>query len=316
MTLDKILEAVKKADKIVILTHEEPDGDAIGSALAVAFALKKFGKKADVIIPDTPPMFNFMPGIETLKKESDIKSYDLAIAVDASDGKILEGYTPYFENAKVKIVVDHHGSNKMYGDINFVDPVAPACCQILIEMFEYFKVELTKEIAICIMTGIITDTGGFKHNATAETFEFTAEMLRLGVNISEIYRKTLCTKTKASFELNRIATDRLELLENGKIAFTYITLEDEKKLNATRGDHEGIVEIGKQIENVEVSIFLHESEKKGFKISLRSIEYVNVADVAVMFGGGGHIKAAGAYAVGGVEQIKEKLVHEIKKQLK
>lgn len=316
MTLDKISEEVRKAEKIVILTHESPDGDAIGSALALSFAIKNIGKNPDVIIPEINKMFNFLPGIEDVKKESDVKKYDLAIAVDCADSKILEGYEKYFENAVQKIVIDHHGSNQMYGDINFVNPASPACCQILIEMFDYFNTKITKDMATCIMTGIVTDTGGFNYNATSETFEFAAEILRIGVNISEIYRRTLRTKTKASFELNKIATNRLELLEDGKIAFTYITEEDQKKVNAEKGDHEGIVNIGKEIENVEVSIFLHEVENKGFKISLRSLDYVNVADVALMFGGGGHIKAAGAYANGSLEEIKTRLINEIKKQLK
>lgn len=316
MTLDTILEEIKKAETIVILTHELPDGDAIGSSLAVKFALESLGKNVNVIIPECPKSFDFMPGIEDIKKESDIEKYDLAISLDCADYKILKGYNKYFETAKMRIVIDHHGSNIMYGDINFVDPVAPACCQILIGMFKYFGIELTKNMATCIMTGIITDTGGFAYNATTETFEFAAEILRIGVNITEIFTKALHTKNKANFELTKRAMDRMEFLEDGKVAFTYITAEDENDVNACQGDHEGIVNIGRNIENVEVSIFLHEVKDKGFKISLRSLEYVDVASIAIMFGGGGHTKAAGAYQKGTAEQIKEKLIKEIRKQLK
>lgn len=316
MTLDTILEEIKKSEKIVILTHEGPDGDAMGSSLGFAFALESLGKNVDVIIPEYSKTFSFMPGIDKIKEKSEIEKYDLAIALDCADSKILNGYSKYFENATMKLVVDHHGSNTMYGDINFVDPVAPACCQILIGMFEYFGIKLTKEMATCIMTGIITDTGGFSYNATSETFEFAAEILRLGVNISKIFRKALYTKNKANFELNKRAMDRMEFLEDGKVAFTYITAEDEEEVNATKGDHEGIVDVGKNIENVEVSIFLHEVKGKGFKISLRSLEYVNVANIAIMFGGGGHYKAAGAYSSGSPEQIKEKVLKEVKKQLR
>ena len=316
MTLDTILEEIKKADKIVILTHEGPDGDAVGSALAIEFALESLGKKGDVIIPEFSKCFNFMPGIEKVKKESDIQKYDLAIALDCADSKILKGFTNYFENAKMKIVIDHHGSNTMYGDINFINPVAPACCQILIGMFEYFGINLTKEIGTAIMTGIITDTGGFCYNTTSETFEFAADIIRIGVNVSDIYRRTLQTKNKANFELNKRAMERMEFLEDGKVAFTYITADDLKEVGALQGDHEGIVDIGKNIENVEVSIFLHEFENKGFKISLRSQDYVDVASIAIMMGGGGHTKAAGAYAKGSIEQIKSKVIQEIRKQLR
>jgi phosphoesterase RecJ-like protein len=316
MTLDTILDEIKKAEKIVILTHEGPDGDAIGSSLGLGFALEKLGKKPDIIIPEYSKSFSFMPGIDRTKKESNIEKYDLAISLDCADSKILKGYSKYFERARRKIVIDHHGSNTMYGDINFINPDAPACAQILIGMFQYFKIELSKDMATCIMTGIVTDTGGFCFNATSETFEFAADILRLGVNISEIFRKTLHTKNMANFELNRRAADRMEFLEDGKVAFTYITLEDEIEVGATQGDHEGIVEVGKSIENVEVSIFLHEVKDKGFKVSLRSLEYVNVANIAIMLGGGGHRKAAGAYCKGTPEQIKNKVLQEVRKQLK
>lgn len=316
MTLDNIIEEIKKAESIVILTHDAPDGDAMGSSLAMKLAIKNLGKDADVIIPEYSNCFKFLPGIEEIKKESDIEKYDLAISVDCANNKILSGYQKYFERAKTKIVIDHHGSNAMFGDINFVNPVAPACCEVLVGMFDYFGIEITKDIGTCIITGIITDTGGFNYNVTPETFDFAAMLLRKGIKISEVYQKALKTKTKASFELEKIARDRLEFLENGKVTFTYITLEDEKNVGAKTGDHEGIVEVGRDIEGVEVSILLHERKESGFKISLRSKEYVNVSDVCLMFGGGGHIRAAGAFQMGTVEQIKEKVLAQIKKQLK
>ncbi len=316
MTLDTILEEIKKAETIVILTHEVPDGDAIGSSLGIGLALEEIGKNVDIIIPEYSKSFAFLPGIEKLKKSTDVERYDLAIALDCADIKILKGYTKYFEKAKTKIVIDHHSSNIMYGDINFVNPVAPACAQVLIGMFNYFKIKLTKDIATCIMTGIITDTGGFSYGATTETFEFAAEILSLGVNISEIFIKALRTKNKANFELTKRAMDRLEFFENGKVAFSYITCKDQEEVNAVTGDHEGIVEVGRNIDGVEVSIFLHEVKGKGFKISLRSLEYVNVASIAIMFGGGGHIKAAGAYGNGTIEQIRDKVLSEVRKQLK
>lgn len=286
MTLDTILEEIKKAKKIVILTHEGPDGDAMGSSIAFSLALKLLGKDSDVIIPEYSKTFDFLPEVTNIKTKTDIEKYDLAVSLDCADSKILKGYKKYFEKAKMKIVIDHHSSNTMYGDINFINPAAPSCSEILIGMFEYYGIDITKDIATCIMTGIITDTGGFCFNSTYETFEFAAEILGKGVNMSEIVRKTLNTKSKANFELNKIASSRMEFLENDKVAFTYITAQDEIDVGARQGDHEGIVDIGKNIENIEVSVFLHEVKGKGIKLSLRSVEYVNVADIAIMFGGG------------------------------
>ena len=318
MTLDNILEEIKKAEKIVILTHENPDGDAVGSSLALYNALKDFGKNPDVIIPEYSRCFEFLPGAENIKKESDIEEYDLAISLDAATIKMLNGWAKYFENAKSKIVIDHHGTNTMYGDINFVNPDSPACAQVLIVLFQYFGIKITKEIGTCILTGIITDTGGFKYSGTnVETFEFVAELLNRGVNVSKIYRRVLETTTRTSFELRRIAETRLEFLYDNKVAFTYITLRDEEEVHSETGDHEGIVNIGKCIEGVEVSVFVRElKDNKGWKVSLRSNEYVNVSDVALLFGGGGHPRAAGCNIQGELHIVKDKILNEVKAYLK
>lgn len=311
-TLDNILEEINKAESIVILTHENPDGDAIGSGLALYNALKQIGKNPDIIIPEYPRTFEFLPGSNEIKKESNVEKYDLAISVDCATIKMLNGFANYFENAKVKVSIDHHSTNTMFGDLNYVSPDAPACAQILLVVFEYFKIEVTKDIGTCILAGIITDTGGFKYSGvTSETFEFVAWLLEKGINVSKIYRKVLQTKTRANFELNRIATNRLEFFEDGKVAFTYITKEDEEIVNAESGDHEGIVETGRDIEGVEVSIFVRETDK-GCKVSMRSNEYVNVSDVCLLLGGGGHIRAAGATMQYTIEQAKEKILRQIK----
>lgn len=318
MTLDNILEEIKKAKTIVILTHETPDGDAVGSSLAMRIALKQLGKNADVIIPKYSRAFAFLPDANSIKTESEITKYDLAISVDCADLKRLAAGAEYFETAKTKIQIDHHSINTMFGDYNFVNPVAPACCEVLLGMFEYFKLEITQELGTCIITGIITDTGGFQYDAvTAETFEFAAELLQKGVNISKVYQKVLSTNTRAHFELSRLVSNRMEFFEDGKVAFTYMNLSDEKNAGAEEGDHEGLVNIGRNIEGVEVSIFIREKEgTSGYKVSLRSREYANVADVALMFGGGGHIKAAGCFVQGTVEEVKQKVLSEIRKVLK
>ena len=178
-----------------------------------------------------------------------------------------------------------------------------------------FRYRNTKEIGTCLLTGIITDTGGFKYQSVkAETFEFAAELLNRGVNVSNIYKKVLQTVPVEKFELRRIAMNRLELLEDGKIAFTYITRKDEEETKSE--DHDGIVEMGRDIEGVEVSIFLREVADDEYKISLRSNEYVNVSDICLLFNGGGHIRAAGGSISLPFEKAKEKIVTECKNNLK
>lgn len=316
MTLDNILEEINKANKIVIITHENPDGDAIGSSLAMKLALKQLGKDADVIIPEFPKVFEFLPVVEEIKKESDVESYDLAIALDCASIKLLNGFTKYFDNAKVKVVIDHHSSNTMFADYNYVDQDAPACAQLLLVVFSYFNIDVTKEIGTCILAGIITDTGGFRYEGvTAETFKFVSDLCEKGIKVSNVYQQVFASKSRAKFELHKIALDRLEFLENGKVTFTYITKADEEKVGSENGDYDGIVENGRDIEGVEVSIFLRETDK-GIKGSLRSKNYVNVSEVCMMFGGGGHVRAAGCNIQGTIEQAKSQILNSIRACLK
>ncbi len=316
MTLDNIIEEIDKAKNIVILTHEMPDGDAIGSSLALYTGLKQLGKDVDVVIPEYSKTFEFLPNSSKIQKEGRTETYDLAIALDSGDIKRLNGFAKYFEDANTKISIDHHSSNTMFADYNFVNPTAPACAQILVIVLEALGVIIDKEIGTCLLTGIITDTGGFKYKGvTAETFEFVAELLNRGVNVSDVYKKVLQTISKTRFELTRIALNRLEFFEDGKLTFTYITKEDEQKVGAGNNDHDGIVEMGRDIEGVEVSIFLRETDN-GYKISLRSNEYVNVSDICLMFSGGGHIRAAGGNINLPFEQAKTKIIEECKKHLK
>ena len=316
MTLDNILEEINKAEKIVIITHENPDGDAIGSSLAMKLALNQLGKNADVIIPEFPKTFEFLPGINEVKKESNIEKYDLAIALDCASIKLLNGFTKYFDNATVKVAIDHHSSNTMFADYNYVDQDAPACAQLLLVVFSYFNINVTKDIGTCILAGIITDTGGFRYEGvTADTFRFVAELCEKGIKVTQVYSQVYASKTRAKFELHRIALNRLEFLEDGKIAFTYVTKADEEQVEAKNGDYDGIVENGRDVEGVEVSVFLRETDK-GIKVSLRSKNYVNTSEVAMMFGGGGHLRAAGCNIQGTIDQAKNQIINRVKCYLK
>jgi len=315
MTIDNIKEEIQKAEDIVILTHESPDGDAVGSALAMYLTLKKLGKTVDVIIPEYASIFDFLPAANEIKKEGKQEPYDLAISVDVTGINRLNGFANYFENAGVKIQIDHHQVNEMFADYNFVNPASPACAQNLIFIIEQLGVEIDKEIGTCLLTGIITDTGGFKYEGvSAETFEFTSWLLAKGVNVSDVYKRVMQTKTRANFELRKVIMDRTEFLCDNKVAFTYMTLEDEKNTGAAPGDHEGLVEIGRDIEGVEVSIFLREVEN-GYKASLRSNDYVNVSDVCIAFSGGGHKRAAGCTIFNTLDIAKEAILHEVEKYI-
>ncbi len=316
MTLDDIKNAIDNSKSIVIFAHEKPDGDAIGSSLAFYFAMKNLGKEVDAIIPHFPNYYKFLPGSNESKLKPSLKKYDLAIALDCGDITRLDDPEGTFSKAETRVNIDHHLSNGMFGDLNYVDPVSPACCQILTSIFKYYKYEITQDIATCLITGIITDTGGFKYDGvTSETFEIASEFLEKGVKISKIYKESLSNISREKFEARKLAANRLEFLEDGQITYTYMTKEDMEKLGVDQEDLNGIVENGRDIQGVEISIFLYETDK-GFKGSLRSNNYVNVADLGILFNGGGHMKAAGCLLPYSLDEAKERIISQAKRFLK
>lgn len=315
--LDNIKEQIDKAKSILILTHENPDGDAIGSSLGFMHALKKIGKEVTVLIPTLNPMYAFLPGFNEIKHELDESKidFDLCVALDSSDTERLHVCKKYFEAIENTLVIDHHITNQNYGDVNYVNAIASSTCQNLIVVLAAMGISISKEIAECIYTGIITDTGGFRYNTQPETFEFAGMLLETGIDITKIYRIVFDLTTEKRTRLLNRALNRLELLEDGKIAYTYITTEDVEELQSDDGDQEGIVNYGRNIEGVEVSIFVREKGDK-YKVSLRANEYVDVSQISAKFAGGGHLRAAGFEMAMSLEQTKQTVVEEIKKQLK
>lgn len=307
--LDKIIVAINNAKRIGIFTHEAPDGDAIGSSLALYMGLKQLKKDVDVITGEYSKSFSFLSCLDEIKSEG-MGDYDLCISLDCADRKRLYDLNNSFDKAGVTISIDHHASNTYYADLNYVEDRSPAACKTLVKILKRLGVNINKEIGQALMVGIITDSGGFRYDTVDdETFEFAAQMLDVGVNISDIYLNTFGVQTKAQFELTSIATSRLKFLSKNRVAITYITEEDLKKTKAQIGDHEGIVNVGRNIEGVVVSIFLREAED-GYKVSFRSNNDVDVSEIAKVFGGGGHSRAAGCFIDGPLDKAMDRLVKE------
>ena len=316
MTLDEILNEIKKQKTFVIMGHENPDGDAVGSALGMYAILKELGKTdIDVLFKEYPETFSVLPNSEVIKSEASHKNYDMAIVVDCPNSKrVWPEYEKYIENAKVIVQFDHHLRNSMFGDYNVVDSASPACAQIIVSSLRYLKMEITKDIAMCLLAGIITDTGGFRYNSTtAESFEFAAWCLSKGINVSKLYKDVMMTKTISQFNAEKLALNRLEFFENGKITFTYITNKDKEELGIKSGELDGIAAVGTTIKDVQVAIFAHEKEE-GFKISFRS-NSVDVSDICMLFGGGGHKLASGCLIDADIDEVKKAVINETKKHL-
>ncbi len=317
--LDSIKEKINDSKSILILTHDNPDGDAIGSSLALYNALKKIDKKCVVCIPVPDKTYKFLPGFDEILMGDilpEAKDYDLCIALDSSDLNRLGIARELFESIENTICIDHHITNQNFADFNYVNAVASSTCENLMIVLASLDIAVNKEIAECLYTGILTDTGGFRYNATPETMEIVATIMETGINIAKLYRTIFDIVSLNKTKLIGRAIDRIELLSENRIAFTFISLKDFEELGLDESDSEGIVNYGRNIDSVEVSILAKEREEGLYKISLRANDYVDVSVIASKYAGGGHVRAAGCELNMTLEQIKQTLTEEIEKQLK
>ena len=310
--MNKIFDEIKIANKILLLAHENPDGDAIGSLMAMYHMLKDLGKNVLVVVPEIPPAFLYLNGIDKVLSKTD-DTFDLGIVVDCANKERIGQINNEFSNCKKTIVIDHHISNSRYGDINYVEELTASCTQVLYYLFKKWNINITNDIGEAIITGCLTDTSGFRNNnVDKNTFMMAAELMDIGIDINKIYYLAVSKKSMAQYLLMKMTLDRLEMFEDGKIAFSYISEEDFANVGALPGDHEGLVDLGRNIGGVEVSIFMREDD--GYRISFRSNGNIDVNEIAKKFGGGGHKMAAGAKIDGDFKETKNKVLLEIKKE--
>ena len=310
---DSIWKTINECSSIIVIAHESPDGDAIGSAMAMYYIFKNLNKNVDVIVPEMPLTFSFLSNINEVKISTN-KEYDLAIVVDCANLERVGQINNEITRCDKTIVIDHHISNTNYGLLNYVEGDTASCCQVIYYLFKEWNVNITKNIGEALITGSLTDTNGFRNNnVDKNTFLMAAELMDKDIDIHKIYYMALSQKTMAQYMLMRMTLDRLEMFEDGKIAFSYISNEDMENVGAKKGDHEGLVDLGRNVGGVEVSIFMHEDD--GYRISFRSNGLVNVNEIAKKFGGGGHMMAAGAKVSANFKETKDKLISETIKEL-
>ncbi|NLU52297.1 MAG: bifunctional oligoribonuclease/PAP phosphatase NrnA [Clostridiaceae bacterium] len=309
--LSRIAEYLKNAGDIVILPHDHVDGDALGASLALALALKTLNKDVDVVIgEDVPATLNFLPGLELLKKKPQ-KTYDVAINIDNGDISRLGYRESYYRSAKTTLSIDHHSTNKVDAHCSYVDITSAATGEIVYDLItKLLNVKLDRDMALCLYTAIVTDTGCFRYtNTTPRTLEISAELLRQNIDFSFVIKKVFDMVSLTKLSLMKETMNSLRLLENGRIAVSYLTYDFISQLSAKNDDFEGLVNIGRNLEGVEVSIFLREEEKNHYRGSLRSNEYVDVSKIAEKFNGGGHKRAAGLNIDGNLEDVINSIVN-------
>lgn len=310
---EEIYNLIKESESIAIFAHKSPDGDAIGSVIAFYEMLVNINKQVVMIMDEIPPVFNYLKNIEKIQSTSN-GEYDLAIVLDCANYERIGQIDNVFARCKKSIAIDHHFTNTKYCDVNYVVADSPACCQIVYSLFKEWNVEITNDMGEALITGLLTDTNGYRNdNVNETTFLMSADLIKNGVEIHRIYRDVLCKKTRSQQALIKMASERLEFFDDGKIAFSYISVEDMANVGAKLGDHEGLVDIGRDVDGVEVSVFLREDG--GYKASFRSNGLVDVSKIAAKFGGGGHVMASGAKINMSFKETKDAIIEEITRTL-
>ncbi len=307
MSLEKVADFLTQHDNYDILTHAYPDGDTLGSGYALCLALQQIGKNARVITTNLPGDFEFL--LDGVKKQS--FDAQTVVSVDIASEQLL-GCNKERYSGRIDLCVDHHEINRVEAAVKHVESDAAANCEILYRLFRLMKLDITKQIANCLYTGISTDTGCFRYtNTTAETLRIAADLLELGADTEYINKVMFETKTKKKIALEREIYDTIEYCCGGKCAIIFVTREMKKKLNVSDDELEGLASIPRQIEGVLVGITMRERDEGGFKVSVRSDSHVNAAEFCARFGGGGHAAAAGCTVKGSLDEAKAKLISEI-----
>ena len=305
---------IKSSNKILLLSHMNPDGDTLGSMCALyGMIYNRFKKKADMsVVSNIPYNYRFIPHIDSAQRYFD-KSlvYDLVITLDVAaidrvmDSKIL------FDKAKCTVNIDHHKTNPGFGDYQIINPDASSCGEVLFNYFKSNNWKIDKDSAICLYTAIMTDTGNFRfENTSSDALRAAAELVDAGACPNYIYKKCYETKSKNFVMFQNYCVNKAEFLNDNKIVYTTVYKKDLEKFSAGDDYTDGIAETLRAIDTTEVAFVVKEVDVKLTKVSMRSKKN-DVAEICSKFGGGGHTFAAGCTIKASVEDAVRKLLKEI-----
>ncbi|MCW3059723.1 MAG: Exopolyphosphatase-related protein [Capsulimonas sp.] len=295
-TIPQAAEAIRQARTMVFACHVNPDGDALGSMIGLALALAPLNKEITLLSADgVPEMYKFLPGSELVRQGSDTSEFDLAIVLDSGDlSRVGDSVLPIVQRAAKTIDVDHHVTANSFGDIRVLNSKAASTSEIVYALVQHMDLPIDKAIATCLFTGVITDTGSFRfQNVTPNTFHVAAALLEHGAPPAYISENVFENRSFAATKMLGATLSTLTSTPDGRVIWAHASLEDFIALGATDEDTEGIVNYVRGVRNAEVGVFFREMPGGSVRISLRSRDTVNVAEIAQQFGGGGHKMAAG-----------------------
>lgn len=319
---EKIANIIRENEKFLIVTHDFPDGDCLGSQVALYELLIKLNKNASMLCTsDIPYQYKFLPHINAIEKELNRLSADffssecVCFCLDSADEKRFKlDIEKLKQKINVLINIDHHLGNTMYGDINVVDSSKSATAEMIYEfIYRHFKFFLNYDIAVGLYTGILTDTGRFQYeNTTDNVHKIISHLLEFNIVPPKIYSYIYENEPLERFKLLEIVLQRIRLSDSKKLIYSYVLQEDFKKLNLPFSANDGLIELLRTASGVKVAALIKQVNEGHYKVSLRSSDRdYSVVDIAVKFGGGGHRLAAAYAKDGSLKEVIQNLIDEV-----
>ena len=314
-TIREIADAIAARQRFIISSHSRPDGDSIGSQLAMAFALRSLGKQVRVVNADAAsgPLMAFT-GVSDIEIAQQVDgAFDAAIIMECGD--LARTGVAGLERSFV-INIDHHPGNTGYGQINWFDPTAAACAEMVYELVKALGVPVSLEIATHIYLAILTDTGSFHYSAiSTRTFDICRDMLVAGVDPVLVARNVYDSNNMGRLKLFGAVLNAMQLDTTGRIAIVYVDHEMARAAGGTYEDTEGLVNLPLTVKEIQAVLFFKQVEGDDYRVSLRSKGDVDIGAVAAEFGGGGHKNAAGCTVSGGVDSLQKLFVEKIERAI-
>ncbi|MCK4859376.1 MAG: bifunctional oligoribonuclease/PAP phosphatase NrnA [Candidatus Omnitrophica bacterium] len=316
----RVVEVLKKYDSFLIGSHINPDGDSLGSQLAIASLLKRAGKKVSVLNPNpAPSIYNFLPYKEWITFSCKKDKWEVGVVVDCSEYGRLKEVQNSFSSLPVVVNIDHHISNKKFADVNFLNSSASSTGEMVYRIFKSFPQQFTKEEALLLYVAILTDTNSFKFGTTAYTHQIVGELLNFGLDSRKIQEK-IYDVPFSEVKLLELLSPTIQMSKDRKIAWAKITKEMMNEIEQNFGGGEDIAQTDTfvnylcSIRDIEVAVLFKKLDN-GIKASLRSKNSVDVNKIAKIFGGGGHLKASGCSFLEDMEKVEKKVIAEIEKEM-
>lgn len=313
--LTQIVEAIRARQRFVISSHTRPDGDSIGSSLAMAFALRAMGKEADVVHSDPAPgpLMQF-PGVRDIQVMPQVGNhYDAAIVMECGDlGRTgVAGLDRFF-----LINIDHHPGNVGYGRLNWFNPDAAACGEMVFDLVKALGAPLTPEVAIHVYLAILTDTGSFHYaNISPRTFEICKEALEAGVDPVAVARNVYDSNNMGRLKLFGAVLSAMQIDPSGRVAIVYLDHEMARAAGGTYEDTEGLINLPLTVKEILAIVFFKQIEGDEYRVSMRSKGTIDIGGIAKEFGGGGHRNAAGCTVTGAIDALKKMFIEKIEAKI-